>query len=53
VKLWDTASGQETLTLKSGTTRVFAVAFSRDGHRLAASSREGTVRIYDATPREH
>ena len=50
VKLWDVASGQETLTLKGHKAWVFNVTFSPDGHRLASCSYDGTVRIWDATP---
>jgi WD40 repeat protein len=51
VKVWDLSTGQETLTLNGQTELVFAVTFSPDGHRLAATNKEGTVRIWDVTPR--
>ncbi len=38
VKVWDAATGQETLTLKGHTGRVISVAFSPDGKRLASAS---------------
>jgi WD40 repeat protein len=50
VKVWDVATGQETLTLKGHTDWVTGLAFSPDGHRLISSSPDGTVRIWDATP---
>ena len=38
VKLWDAATGQETLTLKGHSDSVVSVAFSPDGKRLATGS---------------
>ncbi len=48
--MWDASTGQENLTLKEHTTYVTALAFSRDGRRLASASRHGTVKIWDARP---
>jgi WD40 repeat protein len=48
VKVWDTQTGQELLTLKGGGT---SVAFSPDGQRLAIGFGDGTVKTCDATPR--
>ena len=50
LKVWDIASGQETLTLKGHQRMVTDLAFSRDGHRLISVSGDMTVRIWDATP---
>jgi WD40 repeat protein len=43
-KVWDAATGQETLTLKGLTS----VVFSADGSRPASADLGGTVRIWDA-----
>jgi WD40 repeat protein len=50
VKLWDTATGQETLTLYGLTTSVRSVAFSPDGQYLVFEDLNGTVRVWDARP---
>jgi WD40 repeat protein len=60
VKLWDTATGHETLTLKGHIYPVNSVAFSLDGKRLASaggepfevamqhSSKPGDLKLWDA-----
>jgi len=52
VKVWDTASGRETLTLKGHKSWVLSVAFSPDGKRIASGSYDGTLKTWDATTGE-
>jgi WD40 repeat protein len=47
VKVWDAATGQETLSLKEHTGPVMSVAFSADGKRLASGSQDGTVKVWN------
>ena len=51
VKLWDSQTGQEVLTLRGHTDIVPSVAFSPDGTQLATAGVDGTVQIREAGPR--
>src|SRR3989454_7708618 len=47
IKVWDTATGQEALTLKGHTDAVWSVAFSPDGKRLVSASDDQTIKVWD------
>jgi WD40 repeat protein/serine/threonine protein kinase len=50
LRLWDTTTGKEALTLRGHLEPVRRVLFSPDGQRLASVSADGTVRVWDAAP---
>jgi len=50
VRLWDTKTGHEILTLAGHKDLVGRVLFSPDGQRLGSASADGTVRVSDASP---
>jgi WD40 repeat protein/serine/threonine protein kinase len=50
VKLWDTESGREVLTLRGHTASVLCAAFSPEGDRLVSGSVDRTARVWDARP---
>lgn len=50
LKVWDTVSGQDTLTLKGHTDWITSATFSADGKRLVSASGDHTVKVWDARP---
>lgn len=48
VKVWDTTSWQEIITLTGHTEGINDVVFNHDGSRLATASSDTTARIWDA-----
>ncbi len=50
IKIWDTESGLELLTLSGHTSWIWKVHFSSDGRRILSCSRDRTIRIWDASP---
>lgn len=51
VQVWDLDSGLETLWLSAAGDNVLRLALSADGNRLAGADAQGTIHIWDATPR--
>lgn len=50
VKIWDSSTGQELLTLRGHTGWVTDVVFSPDGKQLATTSFDGTAKVWSITP---
>jgi WD40 repeat protein len=50
VKVWETATGQELLSLQGHADGVWGVTFSRDGQRLVSASTDGAVKLWEAGP---
>ncbi len=51
VGLWDAASGKELAMYRGHTSKVCAVAFSRDGRHLLSADATESVKVWDAHPR--
>ncbi len=47
VKVWDAATGNETLSLKGHDDAVRSVAISGDGQRIVSGGRDNTVKVWD------
>ena len=52
VKIWDSVSGKVLRTLSGHTADVWAVAFSRDGKRLATGGVDATVQVWEVATGE-
>jgi WD40 repeat protein len=51
VKLWETATGREVLSLLHGRgDQVTGVSFSPDGRQLVSTGMSGAIKVWDATP---
>ena len=48
VRIWDAATGRQTLEFPAATSRVNAIAFSPDGTKLATGSLDHTVNVWEA-----
>ena len=53
VRLWDIATGQNTITLTGHTGAVSAIAYAPDGRTIATGSYDRTVRLWDANTGKH
>jgi len=52
LKVWDAATGQETLTLKGHAGSVYSASFSPDGQRIVSGSSDQTLKVWDASSRQ-
>jgi WD40 repeat protein len=50
VKVWDPQTGEEVLNLRGHTLLCHGMAMSSNGARLASAGKDGTIRVWDATP---
>ena len=48
LKVWDAATGQETLTLKGHSAPIICLAISKDGTQIASASFDGTIKLWYA-----
>ena len=47
-KIWDTATGKTSVTLKGHTDGINVVAFSPDGKRIVTASADNTAKVWNA-----
>ena len=53
VKVWDTSTGREIVTLRGHSDRVYCVAYSPDGRQIASGGADRILKVWDvATGRE-
>ncbi len=52
IRVWDLATGQSIATLEGHSARVWSVAFSPDGTRLASGSSDQTIRLWHTLARD-
>ena len=50
IKVWDTSTGEELLSLRGHDGGVVSLAFSPDGQRLFSGGVDHTARVWDARP---
>ena len=48
VKIWDSRTGEELLTLKGHRGTVFGLSFSPNGKRLASAGHDQSIKVWDA-----
>jgi WD40 repeat protein len=52
IKLWDTASGLELVSLRGTGATIFDVSFSPDGRWFGAAGADGKIRVWDLMPKQ-
>jgi WD40 repeat protein len=50
MKIWDVAGRREVVVLNDNHPDIGPLVFSRDGHRIAGGSYDGTALVWDASP---
>ena len=50
VRVWDSATGQETRTLQGHESTVSSLAFSPDGKRIVTGSWDKTLKVWESPP---